>query len=271
MSLDSVPAEQAAMTIEEINQALKEILDKWQASVAEKDCPADVASQYYEQAAKLIEHKRLLESLQGKAGGVQLKAEAIVVAAQVAQEEHAKAVAAPAAEPTPAPVEAKANGSPPKKPTKKKATKVKVSLVMKPETVFAEAPSEHTDAQVPASDPSPAMPVIHGYSDAEALADGTLVDVSSLKVNIKGIPVTRMTTAVFARMDVAAKAFQKECEQVQVPFVLTVAWRNWIVSQIKQAVIKGDILQVPRTPTSGAIWIMENEGGGFTMLSPSDY
>ena len=49
------------------------------------------------------------------------------------------------------------------------------------------------------------------------------------------------------------------------------AWRNWIVSQIKQAVIKGDILQVPRTPTSGAIWIMENEGGGFTMLSPSDY
>ena len=245
-------APEVAVELQAIQQTLEELLHQWQQCVKAEQCPTEKSTEFYNQAVKLIEQKKALEASVGS--GIKPPT--------------------PAAEPTPAPaVEATANGSPPKKPTKKKATKVKVSLVMSPETQFADAP--------PALALSPPFeiknavtltsPVIDSYSDAEALADGTLVDVSTLKVEIKGIPVTRMTTAIFARMDVAAQAFQKECEQVKVPFVQAVAWRNWIVSQIKQAVIKGDILQVPRTPTSGAIWIMENEGGGFTMLSPSDY
>ena len=253
MSLDSLPAEQAAMTLEEISQALEELLAQWQECVKQGECPPEKSTDYYNRAAKLIDQKKVLQNQQGKP----------------------MAPVAPAAEPTPEPappVEAKANGHPPKKTKKKKAAadKPKVVLAMTPETQFAETPPPPVESKT-AVDPGPTMPVIHAYSDTEALADGTLVDVSSLKVEIKGIPVTRMTTTIFARMDVAGKEVQKECAEAKAPFVLAVAWRNWIVSQIKQAMIKGEILQVPRTPTSGAIWIMENEGGGFTFLSPHDY
>jgi hypothetical protein len=250
-------APEVAVELQVINQSLNDLLVEWQAVMAKEGATPAVSTQYYDKAVKLIEQKRALE-----AGLVPAKksppAEGSVVQAEVA----------PATAITP----------PIKKLAKKKA-KVKVVLAMQPDTVVAEVPLtlpapapegppfEITNAVAP----TPSKPVVHSYGDGEALADGTLVDVSSLKVEVKGMLVTRMTTAIFARMDVAAKAFQQECEQLQVPFVLAVAWRNWIVSQIKQAVIKGDILQVPRTPTSGAIWIMENEGGGFTMLAPSDY
>ena len=259
MSLDSLPAEQAAMTLEEISQALEELLAQWQECVKQGECPPEKSTDYYNRAAKLIDQKKVLQNQQGKP----------------------MAPIAPAAEPTPEPappVEAKANGHPPKKTKKKKAAadKPKVSLAMTPETQFAEVPPAPADAAqavkaILGDVPPPTPPVIDSYGDAQALADGVLVDVSPFKVEIKGVPVTRMTTTIFARMTEAVKQVEAESAQMKVPFVLAVAERNWMVSQIKQAVIKGDILQVPRTPTSGAIWIMENEGGGFTFLSPHDY
>jgi hypothetical protein len=262
-------APEVLVELQAIGQAIEELMNQWQACVQQQQCPQEKSTEYYNRAVKLIEQKKALEASIGNT------AKKPVVPT------------APEAEPAPAaaaPVEAAANGTPPKKPKKKKAATVKVSLHIQPETQFAEAPpvpGQVVDAEfpevvpaAPAPDSKPAAdpgPVIHLYGDAEALADGTLVDVSALKVEIKGTAVTRMTATIYARMSQAVKAVQVECLQAQAPFVSVVAERNWIVSQIKQAVIKGDILQVPRTPTSGAIWIMENEGGGFTMLAPSDY
>jgi hypothetical protein len=253
-------APEVAVELQAISQALNTLLVEWQEVMAKEGATPAVSTQYYDKAVKLIEQKRALEA-------------SLVPAKKSAP---AKATPTPAEEPTPA-VEAKANGSPPHKAPKKKAAKGKGSLGAKPETAVvqtAPAPAdvgEAVTAILGKDSPPPTPPVIHGYSDAEAVADGTLVDVSALKVDVKGTALTRMTATIYARMSQAVKAHAAECVEAQAPFVSVVAERNWIVSQITQAVIKGDILQVPRTPTSGAIWIMENEGGGFTMLAPSDY
>jgi hypothetical protein len=265
-------APEVAVELQAISQALNTLLVEWQEVMAKEGATPAVSTQYYGKAVKLIEQKRALEAslVTGKKHPVPDAPPFEIKNTQAPEAE-------PAATPAP-PVEATANGSPPKKPTKKKAAKVKVSLVMNPETPFAEAPpappadvAEAVTAILGKASPPPTPPVIHSYGDGEALADGTLVDVSALKVDVKGTALTRMTATIYARMSQAVQAHAIECVEAQAPFVSVVAERNWIVSQLKQAVIKGDILQVPRTPTSGAIWIMENEGGGFTMLAPSDY
>ncbi|HSE98687.1 MAG TPA: hypothetical protein VLD57_10525 [Blastocatellia bacterium] len=95
------------------------------------------------------------------------------------------------------------------------------------------------------------------YSDAQAIEDGVLVDVSSLNVSFARMPINRMTKHLWAEfeplfttngaMDLGAlaKALRTKCEM---------------------AVYRGGIWTLPPH-----LWLIENEVGGWTLMYPEDY
>jgi hypothetical protein len=94
--------------------------------------------------------------------------------------------------------------------------------------------------------------VISVYTDADALEDGVLVDISALNVSFRGMPINRMTGHLwsdFQEMEIdneaIAEAIKTKCEA---------------------ASCAGGIWTVPPK-----LWLIENEVDGFTMMHPEDY
>jgi len=95
------------------------------------------------------------------------------------------------------------------------------------------------------------------YTDAQALADGVLVGVSSLGVGFKGMPINRITQHLWAdfeplytnegglNRETVADALRTKCEM---------------------ATNRGGIWTLPPN-----LWLIENEVGGWTLMYPSDY
>ena len=95
------------------------------------------------------------------------------------------------------------------------------------------------------------------YSDAQAIEDGVLVDVSSLNVSFGEMPINRMTKHLWAEfeplfttngrlnLEALAKALRTKCEM---------------------AVYRGGIWTLPPH-----LWLIENEVGGWTLMYPEDY
>jgi len=90
------------------------------------------------------------------------------------------------------------------------------------------------------------------YADAQALADGMLVDISPLGLRFRARPVNRMTRGLWADLE---------------PFVNEVNTLDSILrTKLRYANFKGDIWQVPP-----GLWLIENEVGGWTLMRPEDY
>ena len=90
------------------------------------------------------------------------------------------------------------------------------------------------------------------YTDEQALADGVLVDLSSLGLHFRGRPVNRITGGLLA-------AFR--------PFLDAGLDRaSALRTKLRYAYYKGDIWQVPP-----GLWLIENEVGGWTLMRPEDY
>jgi len=94
--------------------------------------------------------------------------------------------------------------------------------------------------------------VISVYTDADALEDGVLVDISALNVSFRGMPINRMTGHLWADFqqlgldnDAIARAIKTKCEM---------------------ASCGGGIWTLPPK-----LWLIENEVNGWTMMLPSDY
>ena len=93
---------------------------------------------------------------------------------------------------------------------------------------------------------------IDTYTDADALADGVLVDIGHLALHHNGRPVNRVTGGLMA--DLA-------------PFLNeTTTLTSVLRTKLRYAYYKGDIWQVPP-----GLWLIENELGGWTLMRPEDY
>jgi hypothetical protein len=100
------------------------------------------------------------------------------------------------------------------------------------------------------------------YTDADALQDGTLIDVSDLDVQFQGMPISRFTRAVWFDW---RKEFQ--CDELTLPKnALQQHLRAKLQAALQAAVYKGDIWTLPER-----LWLIENEVAGWTRMYPSDY
>jgi hypothetical protein len=101
--------------------------------------------------------------------------------------------------------------------------------------------------------------LIYCYTDADALADGVLVDITAADIVVAGLPLNRVTAAVWATLTAAATALQKEPLEVL---------RQIIPGLVQDARGRADLIVID--DARGELWIRRNETGGQTLMYPSD-
>ena len=94
--------------------------------------------------------------------------------------------------------------------------------------------------------------VIFAYTDADAISDGVIVDISSYGVSFRGMPINRMTQTVMADFqelglddDQIASSLRTKCNLAR---------------------CDGGVWTLPP-----GLWLIENEVNGWTTMYPSDY
>lgn len=93
---------------------------------------------------------------------------------------------------------------------------------------------------------------IYAYSDRQAIEDGLLVDISSLKVSFRGKQINRMTRHLWDKLE------GSYAELTDLADILK--------TKCSMAGLKGGIWQVPP-----GLWLIENEVNGWTIMFPEDY
>jgi hypothetical protein len=100
------------------------------------------------------------------------------------------------------------------------------------------------------------------YTDADALQDGTLIDVSDLGIQFQGMPINRFTRAVWFDW---RKEFQRD-ELTLPKNALHHHLRAELQAALQSAIYQGDIWTLPER-----LWLIENEVAGWTLMRPEDY
>lgn len=104
------------------------------------------------------------------------------------------------------------------------------------------------------------MDYISVYTDQQAIEDGVLVDISQARVSFRGLPVNRMTRALWEEF----KPFLTVADALSLS---EIAYLGKVLrTKLSLASYKGDIWQVPP-----GLWLIENELGGWTIMKPEDY
>ncbi len=105
--------------------------------------------------------------------------------------------------------------------------------------------------------------VVFVYTDAQAVADGVLVDIALWGLAFRGRPVNRMTRTVwdelepFAQVHVDAGLYHDLAESL----------KHMVATKLEASGEGGgDVVKVPPS-----YWLLENELGGWTLLRPEDY
>lgn len=94
--------------------------------------------------------------------------------------------------------------------------------------------------------------LIDCYTDADALRDGILIDVSGLQIKVGGMLINRVTLAVWQQECGAQKDTLRD--RLLHRWLPTArADRDWLILADSQ------------------LWLIPNETGGYTLLFPSDY
>ena len=105
--------------------------------------------------------------------------------------------------------------------------------------------------------------IVSVYTDAQAVSDGVLVDISSWGLRFRGRPVNRMTRTVWSELE---PFVQVEVDAGRYADVAA-ALRHMVSTKLRFADEQGgDIVKVPPS-----YWLMENELGGWTLMRPEDY
>jgi hypothetical protein len=103
---------------------------------------------------------------------------------------------------------------------------------------------------------------VFSYTDAQALEDGVLVDVSPLSISFAGKPVNRVTASVWYTLETAY------CDNEQIAAVLVEVLRDAKPAEDNC----GDEGDMWISYLDGnKVWIMHNEVGGMTIMYPEDY
>jgi len=102
--------------------------------------------------------------------------------------------------------------------------------------------------------------VVYEYGDRQAIEDGILADISSLRLSFHGKPINRMTSNLWNKMEpffVEPNKMQKFKQAIQTKLILA-----------KRAGEPGDEYMFTLLPN---IWMVMNEVGGYTLMLPEDY
>ena len=94
--------------------------------------------------------------------------------------------------------------------------------------------------------------IIFAYTDADAISDGVIVDISSYGVSFRGIPINRMTQTVMADF----QELGLDSEQIA----------SSLRTKCDLARCDGGVWTLPP-----GLWLIENEVNGFSLMYPSDY
>jgi type I site-specific restriction endonuclease len=113
------------------------------------------------------------------------------------------------------------------------------------------------------------------YTDADAINDGTLVDITSLNLTFEDKPINRMTGNLFwskrpdyPMNDEQLAALFAECEDSDddpINFDMQAFARN-ITAKLTETSGEGRLRTIPPD-----MWLVENEVQGWTLMFPSDY
>lgn len=101
--------------------------------------------------------------------------------------------------------------------------------------------------------------IISIYTDADALDDGTLIDLTNTGLKtLQNQPINRITSAAFAELnDIAAQHQKGPVEYLTdwLPLALIIARhdQDWLIL------------------ANGKLWLIPNEVDGYTLMLPSDY
>ena len=112
------------------------------------------------------------------------------------------------------------------------------------------------------------------YTDADALSDGTLVDISPLNLTFESRPVNRITGNLFWAVqpdyklnDEQLEKLFADCDDDEEPVNFDhQAFAQDFEQRLKQATGEGRIRNIKPD-----MWLVENELGGWTLMNPSDY
>jgi len=99
------------------------------------------------------------------------------------------------------------------------------------------------------------------YTDADALDDGVLVDISSLNVRFHNRRINRLTSHAWEEFKPFLIQPGDEDEQVDLNELKSI-----LQTKLQYAYFKGDIWQLPP-----GLWLIENEVNGWTLMFPEDY
>ena len=119
--------------------------------------------------------------------------------------------------------------------------------------------------------------VISVYTDADALADGVLVDIHHLQVTFRGYPVDRVTDHFWGWMEQRWERFSDTADGPQ-PFndleaklsLQTIVDHAWADDEDRAK------NRLPRIYTISLrdeqkLWLVRNERKGWTLMFPEDY
>jgi hypothetical protein len=95
------------------------------------------------------------------------------------------------------------------------------------------------------------------YTDAHALEDGVLVDVSMLGVSFKGLPIKRMTQHLWSDFGTYFEIDGRMNHD---------GLANALRTKCGRATYSGGIWILPPN-----IWLVENDVNGWTLMFPEDY
>lgn len=100
------------------------------------------------------------------------------------------------------------------------------------------------------------------YTDADAIVDGVLIDVTDLGLHFGGMPINRFTRSVWFD-------WRDEFQPIGLTLpknALHHHLRAKLQAALQSAVYKGDLWTLPER-----LWLIENEVEGWTLMYPEDY
>ena len=123
--------------------------------------------------------------------------------------------------------------------------------------------------------------IVSVYADAQAVEDGVLVDIGSLRMSFQGLPVNRMTRNLWAKMEpfFSTVKVPDDLPLAVVPAAMSVGEREMDLRRLASAIHTK--LRYAHDPEPGHaptifhlppnLWMMENDAGGWTVMLPEDY
>ena len=113
------------------------------------------------------------------------------------------------------------------------------------------------------------------YTDADAINDGTLVDISSLNLSFESKPINRMTANLFWSLrpsypmndEQLAELFAECDDEDEDPLNFDMqAFARDIMAKLIEVSGEGRLRTLPPD-----MWLVENEVKGWTLMYPADY